>query len=78
MAGSLWTPQGEVPTRERGIEPLTRDEIVTLSKMHEVAFNHDLVIFCKRCEHALSGQNNGSSKVLEVSCQCRSLRYDGR
>lgn len=78
MAGSLWTPAGEVPTAERGVEPITRDEIITLSKMHEICFNHDLVIFCKRCERAISGQNNGHSKVLTVSCLCRELRHDGR
>lgn len=78
MSGSLWTPQGEVRTAERGIEPVRRDEIITLSKMHELCFNHDLVIFCKRCEAVLHGQNNDSSLVAEVSCQCRTLRFDGR
>lgn len=78
MPGSLWTPSGEVPTQERSVESLSRDEVITLSKMHEICFNRQLVIFCKRCEKALSGQNNGNSKVLAVNCQCRELRFDGR
>lgn len=78
MPGSLWTPQGEVPTMERGITPITREEIILLSKLQEFAVRHDIVIFCKRCERNVSGQNNDSSKVLSVSCQCREWRFDGR
>lgn len=74
---SLWTPDGMVPT-ERDVEPLTRDEIITLSKMQEIAFKHQLTIFCRKCEKMMAGQNNGSSKVLTLQCQCRQLRYDGR
>lgn len=76
--GSLWTPGGEHPVQERGVEPVTRDEIITLSKMQEICFNHDLTIFCRKCEKMIAGQNNGNSKVLTLQCQCRQLRYDGR
>lgn len=78
MPGSLWTPTGERPIAERGVEPVTRDEIITLSKMHEVAFNHDIVMLCKRCDRPFTGNNNASSKVLAIQCLCRELRFDGR
>lgn len=78
MPGSIWTPQGEVPTAERGVEPLTRQEIIVFSQMQEVAQHHDIELRCRRCDRSITGQNNDSSKVLAVSCQCRELRYDGR
>lgn len=71
----LWTPTGEVSTREKDVLPLTRDEIITLSKMHEIAHKFQMNIFCKRCEKPFSGQNNDSSPFLSVSCQCRELRF---
>lgn len=76
--GSIWTPGGEHPVQERGVESLTRDEIITLSKMQEICFNRELTIFCRKCEKLMAGQNNGNSKVLTLQCGCRELRYDGR
>ncbi len=76
-SGKLWTPGGEVIT-ERDVEPLTRDEVITLSKMQEICFNHELTIFCKKCERLIYGQNNGGSQVLTLRCGCRELRFDGR
>lgn len=78
MPGSLWTPQGEVPTAERGVEPVSREEIIILSKMHEIAFNRDIEMRCKRCDRSFQGNNNASSKVLTIECLCRQLRFDGR
>lgn len=78
VAKSLWTPNGEVSTQEKDVTPISRDEIITLSKMHEIAFRHGMSVVCKRCDHAFTGQNNDQSRVLSIACQCRELRFDGR
>jgi hypothetical protein len=78
VAKTLWTPQGEVTTQEKDVTPITRDEVITLSKMHEIAFRHGMSLVCKRCDHAFTGQNNDQSRVLSISCQCRQLLFDGR
>jgi hypothetical protein len=79
MPNSLWTPDGMVPLAERGVTPVTRREIIMLSELHEFAFNNELTgLVCKRCDHEVRGQNNDSSKVLTVACQCREWRFDGR
>lgn len=72
---SLWTPDGEVSIRERDVTPVTREEIILLSKLHEFAVKHDIVIFCKRCEKNISGQNNATTRTLSVACQCREFRH---
>lgn len=75
MAGAIWTPDGMVDTREKGVEPVTREEIIILSKMHEIAQRLGITVNCRRCDHSFTGQNNDQSKVLSVSCRCRELRY---
>lgn len=77
MAGnSLWTPDG-MSRIEKDVEPLTREEIVILSKMHEVAHRHQIVLVCKHCDSSFQGLNNDDPavKTLGVSCRCRELRY---
>lgn len=77
MPGSLWTPEGMVSTRERGVQDVTREEIIILSKMHEVAQRLGITVVCKRCDTAFTGRNNDSPDVqtLSVECHCRQLRY---
>lgn len=62
---------------ERGVEKVTRDEIITLSKMHEIAQNHHMTLVCKRCDKAFTGQNNDNPNVqtISISCHCRELRF---
>lgn len=77
MAGSatsLWTPGGEVAIA-RGQVPVTRPEIITLSRFHEFAAKHELSLVCKRCDHAVTGQNTGNDATLSVSCNCREFIY---
>lgn len=78
VAKTMWTPQGEVPLREKGVETLSREEIIVLSKMHEIAHHRQLSIVCMRCNVSMTGKNNDTSKVLAIGCQCRELRFDGR
>lgn len=78
MAGPrLWTPSGGMAPIERDVEPLNREEIVILSKMHEIAQRHQIVLVCRHCDSALTGQNNDDPavKTLTISCKCRELRY---
>lgn len=72
---SLWTPTGEVLTAEKDVVPVTRNEIILLSHLHEFAAKHQINIFCKRCEKLITGQNNDDSKRLSVACQCREFRF---
>lgn len=75
---AIWTPEGTVSTAEKGVQPVTRDEIITLSKMHEVAHHiGDIVVLCRRCDSAFIGRNNDSPDIqkLSVECKCRELRY---
>lgn len=75
---AIWTPEGMVSTEQRGVQPITRDEIVTLSKMQEVAHRvGDIVVLCRRCDSAFTGRNNDSPdiKTLSIECKCRQLLY---
>lgn len=76
MSSRLWTPQGMVNT-EKGIEEVSREEIIILSKMHEVAQNRRISVVCKDCNSAFTGQNNDDPNIafLQVGCQCRLLRH---
>lgn len=78
VANQLWTPDGEVPLREKDVTPVTRQEIITLSHFHEFAQRHNITVVCKRCDTAITGANNGNSRLLSVSCKCREWRFDGR
>lgn len=78
VRNSLWTADGEVPLTQKDVIPVTREDIILLSKLHEFAFKHQINIFCKRCSKAIQGQNNDSSKLLAVACQCREWVFDGR
>lgn len=62
---------------ERGVEEVSRDEIITLSKMHEIAANRGISVVCKACDHAFTGKNNDNpnAQTLSISCNCRELRY---
>lgn len=75
---SLWTSEGEVPLDQKDVVHVTRPEIIMLSNLHAFAAKHQINIFCKRCAKAITGQNNDSSKVLAVACQCREFVFDGR
>lgn len=72
MAKSLYIPgQGEVSLEPKESIPVSRKEIEMLSWLHQFAFQQQINIFCKRCEKPITGQNNDSSPVLRVACQCR-------
>lgn len=73
---SLWTPDGPRDLQEKDVIPVMDPmERVTLVRMHEIAFNYGLSIVCKRCDHAIVGQNNDSSQVFAVACRCREFRF---
>ena len=78
MPKTLWTPGGMHALEEKDVVPLTHREVIMLSELHEFAFNHKLRIICCKCDNQITGQNNDSSKVLSVQCQCREFRFDGR
>lgn len=76
-ASSLWTPGGEVPLKQKGIIQINRQELQLLSLLHEFAVKHQVNIFCKKCEKAITGQNTGQELHPSVACQCREWRYSG-
>lgn len=65
---------------ERGVEEVSQDEIITLSKMHEIAHNRRLSIVCQDCDSAFTGRNNDSpgTQTAAISCKCRELRFTQR
>lgn len=65
---------------ERGVEEVTRDEIITLSKMHEIAANRHMTLVCQHCDSAFTGRNNDApnTPALAISCKCRELRFTRR
>lgn len=73
----LWTPQGEVLVQEKGVVQITRKEIVMLSNLHEFAQQQGISLVCKRCDSAITGNNNASTTTLAVACQCREWRFVG-
>lgn len=75
VAQTLWTPDGDVPLREKDVIPLSPQEVRMLSLLHEFAHTHQINIFCKRCSTPITGQNNDSSPYVSVNCQCREWRY---
>lgn len=74
-AQTLWTPDGFVGIREKQVIPINLPILRMLSWLHEWAANMEINIFCKRCEKAIRGQNNDSSKTFSVSCECREWKF---
>lgn len=71
---SLYIPgEGEVSLEQKDVIPINIKELRMLADLHEFAHKHQINIFCKRCERAITGQNNDSEpdKRPSVSCQCR-------
>lgn len=71
----LWTPQGDVPLVGKDEVPLTREEIIVLSKLHELAHRHGWTLVCKSCDTSISGANANLSAGAAVACHCREFRY---
>lgn len=76
-ASSLWTPEGMVPLAQKGIVPISRQEIILLSKLHEFAQTHGVMLVCQRCDGSIGGSNNGTGTTLSVACKCREFRFSG-
>lgn len=74
MGRALWTPEGMVGV-EKDVIPLTRPELITLSRMHEFASKYGLSLVCKKCDSAITGANNNATPAPAVSCTCREWRY---
>jgi hypothetical protein len=72
---SLWTPEGNVPLLGKDVVPISRAEIINLSKLHEFAQQHGLSLVCKRCDKAITGANANLQTGAAVACQCREFRY---
>lgn len=70
---TIWTPGGEVSIHRDSI-PITRRQLQMLADLHEFAHYHDVVIFCKKCEHPISGAN-ATMENASVRCSCREWRY---
>lgn len=72
---TMWTPEGEVPLAEKDVIPITRNDIILLSKLHEFAQQHDIAVVCRKCDRSIGGHNNDTVQYLSVACQCREFRY---
>lgn len=76
VRSSLWTPDGPVDLQEKDVIPVMIPmERVTLVRMHEIAHKYGLSIVCKRCDQAVTGQNNDSSPTHSIACRCREWRF---
>jgi hypothetical protein len=76
VSKSLWTPEGPVDLREKDVILVTDPmERVTFARFHEIAHKYHFTVTCQRCDHAIVGQNNDSTKILSVACRCREWRF---
>lgn len=72
----LWTPSGNVPVDSRDVHPLQPWEVQALSVLHKMAERWpQICLLCKRCDSAITGKNNDSSKVVTVACRCTEWRF---
>jgi hypothetical protein len=72
---TLWTPDGNVPVREKDVVPITRNDLGMLAMLHRFAQTHGLIVVCERCDTSLGGKNNGHEANPSVACQCREFRF---
>lgn len=72
---TLWTPDGQVDLREKDVIPINRRELIMLANLHEFSVKYGASYVCKRCDSAITGQNNDSTPVPSVACRCREFRY---
>lgn len=77
VRNSLWTPNGPVDLQEKDVIPVVDVmERVTLARMHEIAHKYGLSIVCKRCDVAITGQNNDTPGApRSIACRCREWRF---
>lgn len=76
-SGKLYIPGQGVKWAAPDVIPISRQELQLLSLLHEFAVKHEINIFCKRCEKAITGQNNDTDRQPSVACACREWRYGG-
>lgn len=64
-------------TAEKDVIALRESEVRMLSWLHEFAHHNQLSVVCKRCDSAITGQNNDTpgTRSVSVACQCREWRY---
>lgn len=72
---SLWTPDGPHDLQQKDVIQINRMELITLSRLHEFAQKYGVSVVCKRCDVAITGLNNDSTKEPAVACRCREWRY---
>jgi hypothetical protein len=73
---SLWTPEGEQALHEKNVVAVPPGrEMNQWADLHFLADKYNLSIVCRSCNHGITGQNNDSSKILAVACQCREWRF---
>lgn len=64
---------------EKDVKPLTQQQLIMLSVLHDWAFQNQITIVCKRCNSAIVGKNNDAEikagKPAAVACQCTEWRY---
>lgn len=62
---------------EKDVIPLRPEEVRMLSWLHQFAHDHQINIYCKRCEQPITGANNDNpeSRSVSVACQCRQWLY---
>ena len=77
MPASLWTPEGERRLVDKDVIIIANPmERVTFARMHEIAHREQFSLVCKRCDSAVTGQNNDApGAVPTVSCKCREWRF---
>jgi hypothetical protein len=78
--GGLWTPEGIIDVEEKDVLHLSPDDVRAFSWLQVFIARHKLKVslVCNRCNHAITGTNNDSSKVLSMACRCTEWRLDGR
>lgn len=76
VAKSLLLPDGtHHPLRERDVTMLEPHEVRMLSWLHDWAYKNQLSIVCKRCDSAITGQNNDAARSISVTCLCHEWRF---
>lgn len=75
--GSLWTPGGEIPLRQKDVIPLSREEIVTFAELDQIARRYKLQLTCLKCDKPILGVDNARAEqnTLSVACNCREFRF---
>ena len=78
MAGTLWTPDRDIPLHTRSVQHMSPVEMKVFEDLHAIAFRLNIEVRCGKCGTPFQGLNDGHARTQSIFCGCREIRAEVR